>query len=267
MEGNKKNTKLIIHCDDIGSGFGANAAVKDLLNRGIVKSGSIMVPCPWAYEFVRWSLDNPGHDIGIHFTLNSEWETYRWAPVSGRSAVRSLCDKDGFFYRQHVNTAEVGDVRTELRAQIETALQWGLKPTHLDIHMWMLRSREDYYQVYIDLSLEYGIPPLLVKGASPIDGTVAEKFGLPIFDGVQGARSGATYDDFCRKASDQLKSLKEGTYYYIIHPSLATPDMPSIMPMWQEREWNYRFFMEDSTEHLLDELGIQIVTWAELSKL
>ena len=76
--------------------------------------------------------------IGLHLTLTSEWETYRWGPISRRDKVLSLVDSMGYFYStseeasQHIT---VDDAEREIRAQIEMASKMGFHPTHLDSHM------------------------------------------------------------------------------------------------------------------------------------
>jgi len=50
---------LIIHMDDIGMNYACNEAAKDLFEKGIVTSASIMVPCAWSYDFVQWCKDKP----------------------------------------------------------------------------------------------------------------------------------------------------------------------------------------------------------------
>ena len=52
-----------------------------------------MVPCPWARDAAAMYR---GEDVGVHLTLNSEWETYRWGPITHSP---SLLDGDGGFPR------------------------------------------------------------------------------------------------------------------------------------------------------------------------
>src|SRR4051795_10059583 len=73
---------VVLHVDDLGATHGANAAFLDLASRGLVTCGSVIVPGPWFREIVDAACGNRMLDIGVHLTLTSEWEAYRWAPIS-----------------------------------------------------------------------------------------------------------------------------------------------------------------------------------------
>src|SRR5262245_38946272 len=123
--------QLIIRTDDIGMSHSVNVAMKKLVSTGMPVSVSVMFACPWYQEAVDILKQYPNASVGIHLVLNSEWKYYRWGPVAGAKAVPSLVDENGYFFpaaealRQHNPT--VGDVETELRAQIERALRSGVK--------------------------------------------------------------------------------------------------------------------------------------------
>ncbi|GIX06576.1 MAG: hypothetical protein KatS3mg115_0979 [Candidatus Poribacteria bacterium] len=129
---------LILHADDLGMCHEGNAAGREALEAGTVSSGSVMVPCPWFPEFAAWARERPEWDLGVHLTLNSEWRGYRWGPVASSSEVPSLLDEEGYFYRDTrslVQNARAEEVERECRAQVERALRFGIRPTHLDTHM------------------------------------------------------------------------------------------------------------------------------------
>ncbi|MBV9331164.1 MAG: polysaccharide deacetylase family protein [Alphaproteobacteria bacterium] len=153
---------LIINCDDFGSSHSANLAIKEAIQRGIATSATLMVPCPWALEAVSLSS---GFAVGIHLTLTSEYPVYRWRSITGE---RSLHDDQGYM---PLTTDEVwarahpADVEEECRAQIKQALSWGVDITHLDAHMGTLQLEARFFEIYLKLALEFGLPIRMV-GAS-----------------------------------------------------------------------------------------------------
>ncbi len=70
----KEAKLLIIHADDIGVAHAENSATFKAMHTGVVKSGSIMVPCPWFSEVASYAKENPKADLGLHLTLTSEWK-------------------------------------------------------------------------------------------------------------------------------------------------------------------------------------------------
>lgn len=90
---------VIVHADDIGMCHSTLPAIDELMAFGLVTSASAMVPCPWFVGVVAWHRLNPRFDLGIHLTLTSEWEQYRWGPVSTRAEAGGLLDDHGFFHR------------------------------------------------------------------------------------------------------------------------------------------------------------------------
>src|SRR5690606_28551901 len=89
---------LIIHADDIGVSYSENSASKEAFKAGLVNSGSIMVPCPWFPEIANYVKSNPRADLGLHLTLTSEWNLYKWGPVAPKEKVPSLVNDKGCFY-------------------------------------------------------------------------------------------------------------------------------------------------------------------------
>src|SRR5690349_19200961 len=108
---------LIIRTDDAGMSHSVNMALQRLIDSGLPVSVSVMFACPWYQETVEILKRHPATSVGIHLTLNSEWKDYRWGPVSGREAVPTLVDANGYFFPSaealHQNHPSVAEVETE----------------------------------------------------------------------------------------------------------------------------------------------------------
>lgn len=187
---------VILHVDDVGMCHGANQAYLGLAERGFVTCGSVMVPCPWFREIAEAAAADPALDLGVHLTLTSEWEHYRWAPISTVSRASGLIDDDGFLWRdvaslrRHV-VPEAAEA--ELRAQIERAQAAGIRPTHIDAHMAAAMLPE-LLDCHVRLGHDYGVVPVLPRkirfapDPQSYDATVAalERAGLPVVDYIRG---------------------------------------------------------------------------------
>ena len=77
---------VIIHADDVGMCGASVAAFAELADGGFVSSCAIMVPCPWFPAVAALCRGRPDLDVGVHLTLTSEWQGYRWG--RSRPAIR-----------------------------------------------------------------------------------------------------------------------------------------------------------------------------------
>ena len=153
---------LVVNCDDLGSSHAANTGVYEALREGVATSASLMVPCPWAREAAARFR---GEDVGVHLTLNAEHDLYRWGPLT---YAPSLLDGDGGFPRTQQDLwdhADLDEVRRECRAQIERAIYWGFDVSHLDSHMSILELRPEFFDVYLELAIDFRLP-IRLGGAS-----------------------------------------------------------------------------------------------------
>ena len=142
---------LIIHADDVGMCHSVNEATILALEGGIVTSGSIMVPCPWFLEIAEYCRENPEADLGIHITLTSEWKHYRWRPVSSINKVPGLIDEEGYLWHSEEDVAKhasPAEVEIEIRAQVQRAIDFGIKPTHIDTHMGTVYETPEFFAAY-----------------------------------------------------------------------------------------------------------------------
>src|SRR4051812_43450232 len=95
----KGDRVVILHVDDAGMSYDSNKGAEEALEKGIANSVSVMMPCPWVPAFVKYLKEHPQVDAGLHLTLTSEWDEYRWGPLKGKPAVPSLVDREGAMWK------------------------------------------------------------------------------------------------------------------------------------------------------------------------
>lgn len=255
----KDDVVVILHADDMGMCEEANEATARSLMSGGIQSTSIMMTCPAALQAVEWCAEHPEVDAGIHATLTSEWKTYRWGPLTPSEDVPGLLDPDLKLWRsaeqvaRHATAAEVAE---ELRAQIETAIAMGLKPTHVDSHMGTLYARPDYLKAMIDLAVEFELA-MPVPAASrenwerytakrglPMERLVAllKSAPFPKLRSYWGVPHGSSYAELREKFIGKMKSLRPGLHYVFHHPSTPSERLKAITNSWKQRNWEAALF-------------------------
>ncbi len=279
-----KNRYLIIHADDAGMSHSANLATQAALECGIVSSASVMVPCPWFTEFARYAKAHPQYDYGIHLTLNSEWDVYRWGPVESRDRVPSLVDPEGFLWdntEQVATHAKAAEVKLELKAQIDKALAFGVPLSHLDTHMGALVSRPDLVGVYIELGLEYGLPILFMKQMDPAmkkeypamaerhDDAVSRLTDrkLPLLDNLLQFYGGNIPDRREQLYFDELRKIGPGVTQLIVHCGYDNDELRGISDSSKRRDQDRQIFTDPKMKKFIDEQGIQVISWKQFREL
>ncbi len=279
-----KDRAVIIHTDDIGMCQASVTAYKDLMEFGIISSGATMVPCPWFLEAAKLCHEHQDYDMGVHLTLTSEWQTYRWGPVSTREASSGLIDDQGYFYRtseQAQEHADAGAARIELKDQIDRALAQGIKSTHIDTHMGTL-AHSKFIPAYVELGMTYRLPIMMFRmnelgwRMAGLDGptakvaakmvTDAENIGMPLLDGMFQMNL-EKHEDRLEQVKHSLKSLKPGVTHFIIHPSADTPELRSICHDWPSRVADYQTFQDEHLHNFIEEIGLHIIGYRDLQNL
>lgn len=277
---------LIIHGDDAGMSHSVNLGTIEAMEKGCVSSASIMVPCPWFPEIAAYAKEHPEKDFGIHLTLNSEWKTYRWGPVSPREKVPGLVDKEGFLHRDVAAVAAnatAAEVETELRAQIERARQFGVPITHLDTHMGALVSRPDFVDVYVKLGIELNLPVLFIRDSHKSDLTLkaypalAERAAeltlaldsrrLPMLDSLAQHYSGPTHEARKESYLKTLRELKPGVTEIIIHCGIDNTELQAITNSSANRDRDRRIFTDADVMTEIKKLGIEVISWKQFHEM
>ena len=152
---------LIVNGDDAGMCHSANLAVIEALEKGAMRTATIMVPCAWFPELAAYAKEHPDKDFGVHLCHTAEWRGYRWGPVADRQQVPGLLDPEGYLWRDVLSVyshATPEQALIEGRAQIRRAQAAGVDVTHIDSHMGTLQLTPDYVKVYLQLAVEFDLP-------------------------------------------------------------------------------------------------------------
>ena len=261
-----RNIYLLIRGDDIGSSHAANIGCIESYKNGIMRSVELMVPCPWYLEAVKLLNENPGLDVGIHLTLTSEWSNIKWRPLTD---VPGLVDKNGYFYPMvwqrddfPPNTSmqkadwKIEEIEKELRAQIEMALDDVPHISHMGGHMGFSGLDPKIRELVGNLEKEYGLETGLTRGETKR------------FAGWGDAKSlQERIDNF----SENLLQLESGTYIFIDHPAVDTPEMRAIYHtgyenVAEDRDWVTKVFTSEKVKEAITRKGIKLVSYKDLSK-
>jgi predicted glycoside hydrolase/deacetylase ChbG (UPF0249 family) len=275
----------IVHVDDLGMCHAANQGGFEALENGPATCGSIMVPCPWFAEAASRARDRSDFDLGVHLTLNSEWDHYRWGPVAGRSAVPSLLDDEGFLPRSTLETvarAEPGEVEIELRAQVERALEAGIDVTHLDSHMGTCFF-PNLIGVYAGLATEFGVPLFAVQpdekalARAGIEGGLGvirklvealEKDGVPLLDAFDANSLDFPEGEGEAHNRARLAGLAPGVTYLICHAASGGEELSAMTPdSAHQRDFERRFYGGELGRRVLEEEDIRTVGMREIRAL
>ena len=158
--------RMIINGDDFGISTGVNHAIIKAYNQGVLNSTSLMANMDYVDEALRMLADETdgGLNVGLHFNLTVG------KAISPHRAVPLLTDKDGNFncgfvklmlfsllYRDKL----AQQIETEARAQIQFALDRGIKLSHIDSHRH-IHTIPLLNKIIRKLAEEYDIPRVRV---------------------------------------------------------------------------------------------------------
>lgn len=265
---------LILNGDDLGMCHAANAATFDAMERGLLTAASLMLPCPWAYAACAYVRDRPHLDVGVHLTLTSEWQTYRWGPLLGAARCPSLVNEHGFFHHQPSDglfeRGKPEEIKAEAEAQIVRALDWGLDPTNLDGHMGTFYWHPRFLPVYVELARTYRLPLRMAPQRLDAARRAAEQDQQVALDGLMALddiRNIALQNPLALKAQllETLRTLQPGVTELVLHAALPTPEAKAIMPDWEARAEAHRLMADDAdVRRTIEEHGIVRISWRAL---
>jgi len=260
---------LILNADDFGMYHAVNEAILRTLTDGVVRSTTVMVPCPWGLHALQLLGEHPELAFGVHLTVVSDSVNYRWGPLTPRHKVSSLVDETGFFHRNEPRQAYLAHLRldeleVEFRAQIEAVLAANLTPTHLDWHCLRDGGRPDVFDLTLGLAHEYGL------ALRVFDRTSIERLqdqGLPtndheLVDSTRLATEGKT-----ARYVQMLRALPAGLTEWAVHPALGNAEARAIDGWWAKRAADYAFLISPEARDTVRDEGIILVDYRALQAI
>lgn len=277
---------LIINADDYGMCHSFNEAIQQLLLARAISSTTLMVPCPWAAEAAAFAKAYPRLDIGVHLTFTSEWEHYRWGPITNDTPLDSLMTTEGYFPGDCATFEQQADpkqVRTEIFNQIEQAIDWGIDPTHLDIHMgslYGLATGRDFIDIVLEACVYYELPLRLPRSFAGLELPEslkqmalarirsAEEKGVMIIDHLLTHpfhyTEGETFEQMKQGMMEMIRGLQPGITEIYIHPGYETAELKAIQPHAPKRDMEARLFLDKDIRTLIASENIHMIHWRDL---
>lgn len=264
---------LILSCESLGFSHASNSSIYQLLRRRSVTDARLLVPCPWARHAVQ---NYSGEDVGVSIMLVSENEIFHCGPIT---SAPSLVDGTGGFpfttddLWSHADTVEV---HLEARAQLERAILWGFDISHLASHLDAMIQRPEFFDILLDLALEYRLPLRI-----PQDST-EDRLGFAPRE--LAIEAGVILPDWTRKADKRrilnneieaedafieiLDSLENGVTEITFNTSLDTPESQALFPQGSNCPiWHNLLLATETLHDHLASRSIRLTSYRELRNL
>lgn len=249
------SVRLVTRGDDSGSCHSANVAIRDAYDRGILRNTSLMVPAPAFEEAAAIYRDLPGLCVGLHATLNAEWDAVRWGPVLNAGEVPSIVDGRGHLFQTtqalNENGPEPAHVMAEVQAQLDLARARGLDVRYVDTHMgftWIGELDER------------------MAAFAEREGLIYRPEGVSRLPAPQGEHANPV-----ERMIASLDAAGPGTYLVVGHPCYDTEEVrlfshPGIEPgsEGRARDWQRRMFMDPDVLACCERNGVAPIRYDEI---
>ena len=252
---------VIVSADRIGTTHSSTAGGYKAIRDGVATTGTIVMPGVWsrhAAELYR------GEDLGVHLTLNSELDWFRWRPLTN---APSLLDGDGGFPRTLDDLwdhADLDELRRECRAQLERAVLWGFDVTHLTTHMSALQQRPEFFDVLVDLAVSFRLPVRLESGEAEMNAgfpfrSLARAEGIFFPDHFKLVRGNAR-----RHVTQRLANLPPGVTELSLCPALDEPEIHAVDPAAAGRVDDLALALSEEMAEALADVGATTIGYREV---
>jgi predicted glycoside hydrolase/deacetylase ChbG (UPF0249 family) len=284
---------LIVNADDLGWTEGVNRGIVETHRKGLVTSTSLLANGCAFESAVTAARKNPELGIGVHLNLSDG------APKAPADQVRGLLNGDGRFeggpesllLRIASRSLPLDEVEREWSEQIQTIVDAGIEPTHLDGHKHV-QMLPGLFEIALKLAKKHKIRAIRVaheesKLRAALSSGDNQNTGVVLKQGVQArglkllARDAkemaervgiATTDYFCGIAQTGvltragveklLTSLPDGTTEMMCHPGYVDEDLRKSDSRLQEsRKTELTILTDPGVRKLVATLGIRLINY------
>lgn len=273
---------LVINADDFGFSAGVTDGIVQAHTSGILTSTTLMTTMPDARRAVDTAKHLPNLGVGIHLCLT------QGTPLAGLEGPLLAYRGDfpqrvpQLIWRIFRDKSVLRHVHREWEAQINTAISWGLVPTHLDphkhVHHWPPLG-----DIAIDLARQFNIRHIRCAREIAVRGTPAPGMGYKILANLAKKLAGkielagsGTSDWFFglgatgKFSSEVWKKLLEnipehGTGEVMVHPGRANGLSTGQTRLVAERQLELDALCNPEVKGLLSQSGIRLIHYGQLS--
>lgn len=289
--------RLIVNADDFGFTSGVNRAIVEAHTRGIVTSSTLMANSTAFGEAVQLAHTLPKLSVGCHIVLIDGEPVLPPSQIPSLVASSSLDGsrfRDGlkaFAARALTGRMNPEEIEAETEAQIRKIQAAGIAVSHVDTHKHthlfpsilgaVLRAaktcgvkavrnpfgprlplRSSELLARPGLWTRVAEVQVLRRFAGKFRAAVArEGFAAP--DGTLGIDVTGALDETLFHAI--ASSIPEGTWEFVCHPGYNDSDLQAARTRLREsRETELRVLTLSSARELLDQAGIQLISYHDL---
>ena len=262
-----------MNADDFGFASDVNEGIVRSYREGIVRSVSLMANGAALDHAADLARRNPGLGVGCHLTL-----------VQGQSVARPGQALPASLRQLLATPLESLDPRGEFRAQVDSLLARGIRPTHVDTHKHVhllpgvldaaLRVADEYGIGWI--RKPFDVPVLPSNGLRACLAAAVRPFRIPFEDRLRKSRCRTTeyFAGFAATGALQpaslaalLRSLPDGTGELVCHPGVCGPELERAETrLKQSRQAEMEALCSPAAKRAVSEHGIEIVSYRDLEE-
>lgn len=268
--------QLIVTADDFGYSKYVNKAIIKCFKEGIVTATSFLVNTEYFEESVKLLKQNTNLDVGIHVNLTE------FKPLTKAKTLithdRNFIVKNRWF-NGYYNKIDEKEVENEIEAQILKAFSSGLKISHIDGHNH-IHIFPKVVGVVIKLTRKYNIEYMRIPYDVEYTKYVQKQDKISIFskfskiakrkiiknkikttDTFYGMLN--LYDMDFDKLSLILKSIKDGTNEFMVHPAFVDKNGDDFHQS-KQREIEIKLLTDNKIKQLIKKEKIKLTNFSRL---